>query len=603
MDEQKLRVIERQHKLRVKTGCETCRKRRVKCDEARPECLRCSKSGRKCEGYKHVSPSRDLSPTAAASFRNPSFLVVPQNASPISVPRSPSRSVSPVAAENRSFCYFRTQTLPKWTEFFDSDLWSRKILQLSHSEPAIKHGVLALSSMHERFETFMPAFTAKSSDFAFMQYMRAVKHSNKLLTAYQEGKAELEKILIACIIFTCYENLTGNSAAANMHLSNGIRILNQHKGHLPQLVRSTTSEESIANVLFRFDLQAMTFSEPTRPYDFSLDNPPDCPDIPDKYTKNGVARNDLVGLLRCMMWISGVASINEWATEDPTWLQVYNQLMSSFEKWQVTFEKYQSTVPLDKLYDPKVYAGNTLLKIYAILARTTVASGANLSTEMAWDSLMGSFQEIVDLAETIPTLPQSAKPHPSAFDSPSPPRFIRKHRPIAPNPASSTPPPSRDKPSLLLLSEPPPPITRVNTPYEYTTAPGAKRRPASFSPSFELSPIVPLFFTACRCRDPVIRRRAISLLLGWRRREGAWDSFGAGMVALQCVKIEEGLDEVFDLGPDNWLPLSAVRSAGEIGEMKRVQDVWVSVTGMPDRNVCMKYLMSNGEVVEMNVEP
>ncbi|KAI1180737.1 hypothetical protein F4777DRAFT_260283 [Nemania sp. FL0916] len=36
---------------RTKTGCLTCRKRRIKCDEAKPTCNNCLKSKRQCEGY------------------------------------------------------------------------------------------------------------------------------------------------------------------------------------------------------------------------------------------------------------------------------------------------------------------------------------------------------------------------------------------------------------------------------------------------------------------------------------------------------------------------------------------------------------------------
>ncbi|KAJ2907399.1 uncharacterized protein MKZ38_003256 [Zalerion maritima] len=36
---------------RTKTGCLTCRKRRIKCDEAKPTCNNCIKSKRMCEGY------------------------------------------------------------------------------------------------------------------------------------------------------------------------------------------------------------------------------------------------------------------------------------------------------------------------------------------------------------------------------------------------------------------------------------------------------------------------------------------------------------------------------------------------------------------------
>lgn len=39
-------------------GCETCKRRRKKCDEARPSCMRCTKANRTCGGYedndKHV---------------------------------------------------------------------------------------------------------------------------------------------------------------------------------------------------------------------------------------------------------------------------------------------------------------------------------------------------------------------------------------------------------------------------------------------------------------------------------------------------------------------------------------------------------------------
>ncbi|RPA71606.1 hypothetical protein BJ508DRAFT_217872, partial [Ascobolus immersus RN42] len=36
---------------RTKTGCLTCRKRRIKCGEQRPICANCIKSKRSCEGY------------------------------------------------------------------------------------------------------------------------------------------------------------------------------------------------------------------------------------------------------------------------------------------------------------------------------------------------------------------------------------------------------------------------------------------------------------------------------------------------------------------------------------------------------------------------
>jgi hypothetical protein len=174
------------------------------------------------------------------------------------------------------------------------------VLQLSYDEPAIKHGILALSTMHESLERGTPG---TASDIALVQYMRAVRHSNRLLTAHQEGKPSIEKILIACTIFTCFENLAGNYKAANMHLRNGLRILEQHKTEKGP--RGSESQEAIGDLLVRFDLQAMTFSDDTSPYQFGLENPPDIPNIPETYTVNERARDDLVKLSRCMLWAAG----------------------------------------------------------------------------------------------------------------------------------------------------------------------------------------------------------------------------------------------------------------------------------------------------------
>jgi hypothetical protein len=540
---------------------------------------------------------------------------VPQKLSP-SIPRNPSRSVSPEANENRSFYYFQTYTLPKWTEFFDSDLWSQKILQLSHTEPAIKHGILALSTMHERFVKESPVFSARTNDFAFVQYMQAVKHSNELLAAHQEGKVDLEKILIACIIFTCYENLAGNYRAASMHLRNGLRILGQHQSDTAPYIGTTATQETIANVLYRFDLQAMTFSDNASPYDYSVDYPPECPHIPIAYLRNSDARNDLVGLLRCMMWVSGVANINPHAAEHPTWLHVYTQLMGSFEAWESVFEVYTHNIPVYEQGDPKIYAGNTLLKIYGIMSRTIVLAGAGLRTEMSWDSFVDSFKTMVDLAETLPILNRPDS-QPSSRASTTPPRgspsgsasaspgssSLRptKHRAIAPNPATVASSSSSGSSSFVFLPDPTAPGNSAQASSGPANHTRTKQQPASFTPSFELSPIVPLFVVACRCRDPEIRRRAIALLLNCRRREGVWDSYGAGMVALQVVKLEEGINETVEVGPQNLLPTTPkCKEAKDVIESKRVQDVFVSVN-MAERQIGVNYLMRSGESIDRYV--
>lgn len=43
--------IQSRKRTKTFTGCWTCRKRKIKCDEAKPSCLQCRDKGLTCEGY------------------------------------------------------------------------------------------------------------------------------------------------------------------------------------------------------------------------------------------------------------------------------------------------------------------------------------------------------------------------------------------------------------------------------------------------------------------------------------------------------------------------------------------------------------------------
>lgn len=73
------------------------------------------------------------------------------------------------------------------------------------------------------------------------------------------------------------------------------------------------------------------------------------------------------------------------------------------------------------------------------------------------------------------------------------------------------------------------------------------------------------------------------------------------MVALQCLKLEEGIDQVTDLGPENWLPLSPkYKDSSDVEEKRRVQDIFVSVN-MAERQIGVNYLMRSGEALDRYV--
>lgn len=51
MSRRTLPVYQHRKHSKTFTGCWTCRARKVKCDEERPECRRCCQKGLECEGY------------------------------------------------------------------------------------------------------------------------------------------------------------------------------------------------------------------------------------------------------------------------------------------------------------------------------------------------------------------------------------------------------------------------------------------------------------------------------------------------------------------------------------------------------------------------
>jgi hypothetical protein len=48
--------IDKVVRKRTKTGCQTCRTRRIKCDEHKPDCHNCIKSKRQCGGTSDPYP-------------------------------------------------------------------------------------------------------------------------------------------------------------------------------------------------------------------------------------------------------------------------------------------------------------------------------------------------------------------------------------------------------------------------------------------------------------------------------------------------------------------------------------------------------------------
>lgn len=116
----------------------------MKCGEEKPHCVRCTSTGRKCDGYALASKNKRRRKKDAA-FDSDNMALVQQIS-------CPSLEVFVDKVERRCFAFFRARTVDEFSGYFPSDFWEQLVPRATYYEPCLKHAVIALASLHERFE-------------------------------------------------------------------------------------------------------------------------------------------------------------------------------------------------------------------------------------------------------------------------------------------------------------------------------------------------------------------------------------------------------------------------------------------------------------------
>ncbi|RYP04632.1 hypothetical protein DL765_010133 [Monosporascus sp. GIB2] len=165
--------------------------RKVKCDEGKPECDRCTQTGRKCDGYlPEVLWPRVKRPFSSAHD----------------------------ASERRALQFFFEATGPFLSGPMDSYFWTHLAMQFSDFQPAVRHSLISISSLYEqvRYDSQSEPLL-KDNKFALLHYNTAIRE----LRAVDSEPL----VLLVCILFICIEFLQGNRQAAFQHCKHGILIL------------------------------------------------------------------------------------------------------------------------------------------------------------------------------------------------------------------------------------------------------------------------------------------------------------------------------------------------------------------------------------------
>ncbi|KAK4213800.1 hypothetical protein QBC37DRAFT_163865 [Rhypophila decipiens] len=235
---------------KVRSGCDTCKKRHLKCDEAKPSCHRCLKWRGYCEGYSNLNPSR-----ANGEVDNElQLLVEPDSAS----------KVFKHDWERTYFDNWQALAANLGGEWFQFDLFSRTIPQLSHEEPFVRYAAIAVGAMvNAKYHGGgLPA--AGTSN---LHYNAAINYYGRAIHLVQNRSGALNdntirSTLIASILFACFETLDGSYGTAANHINHGLKILESlKKSNQPpdsNIYEDSTLDDEILQVLQRLDYQSWT---------------------------------------------------------------------------------------------------------------------------------------------------------------------------------------------------------------------------------------------------------------------------------------------------------------------------------------------------------
>ncbi|KAL5364529.1 hypothetical protein BJX96DRAFT_157496 [Aspergillus floccosus] len=224
-------------------GCPTCLSRKVKCDETRPDCQRCTKKGLKCPGYIHPLEIRAQKPPFAAPRRDrkppkPASRVLARkpNTRPLLLPQI---TIDEVFAPNLAYEALSTQTKESfhgWLMYYFPRIYSSFCARLDVSwmdflrdippakfPQALMWGIRALI-------TFQMG-TVQGNEMAIYSarhmYGRGLCHLRALL---QTPAALSDESLASCILLGGYEILDGSSERSWISHTHGIRYIMSARG-------------------------------------------------------------------------------------------------------------------------------------------------------------------------------------------------------------------------------------------------------------------------------------------------------------------------------------------------------------------------------------
>ncbi|KIW80389.1 hypothetical protein Z517_07004 [Fonsecaea pedrosoi CBS 271.37] len=234
-------------------GCITCKIRKVKCDELRPACRRCLGTGRKCDGYGRNVDSHASRPAAAATSSGNLRRLISTTAHNHAEPE-----------ELRCFEFFMEKVVPNCTRMVDGAFWHQIIPQLSRSDPVIWYAVNSLACLI-RHPQFSPTWTLPGRKIlqpaVTDEHRRALRWYNQSIAKLQErisnenvSSTTTTITFVSCILYICIECVHDDPVEAAALYRRAVAMIgpvsdHHQRGHSSTTRREVTLEETVRALL------------------------------------------------------------------------------------------------------------------------------------------------------------------------------------------------------------------------------------------------------------------------------------------------------------------------------------------------------------------
>ncbi|MCJ1478076.1 hypothetical protein MMC13_006751 [Lambiella insularis] len=474
---------------KVRTGCMTCKIRHVKCDEQKPSCVKCIRTGRVCDGYSRFF-------TAHSDWEQkrqviPYVKITPLQNLDVRLPGSDK--------ERRSFDFFRVQTLAELEISLHTPTWNRLILQLSHNNPIVRHAAVALGAIGERF--FIHDVSTPHNQEANACHDYGLLHYQKALGSLREhicrkGEDTISLILISCFLFICFEFMQGNEAGVLAHLQSGLNIVRGLEAKTYEAASSLICSRSsssldidIKRVYTILDVQATLWLGSNEVEGTRITEPPEN--------------------LRALPPIKAFADLHE--------AQIY---LGSYSGRMLYFSRslsHSKNIREDDIL--KREEGDEIVRLLEewpnLLQELFIRKSHELSVEhLQWVAVMSTNHKVIRLSHSCTMESDKAAVYhrlEHLFED-----IIRLSNTLL-EPVNAM----RDVRLTRYL--------RIGDPLEGPM-------PVFH---FTVGLIQPLYFTAIKCRNRSISQRAIAMLATAPWREDAWDSAAMAKIAERKVKVLE----------------------------------------------------------------